>query len=133
MKLRVGELTAAMRMHDQALCWPYPTNGYVQCRHGQIDIMLLAYCPADNLATEQIHYTHQIQPALTGRDIGRIGDPLLIFARCIEVLIEQIRRKISALFGFSQSQQSAHNPHGCLDDRNFYCKFDNRCIYSQLE
>ena len=69
--------------------------------------------PERNQATINIpgNHTHQVQPAFTGRDVGRVCDPFLVFACCVEVLVKQVGGKIDTLSGFCQPQTSLTRTH----------------------
>ena len=69
-----------------------PPQGHPQCGQRQFLGHRIAHGPADDLAREQIEHQGQVQPALVGRDVGQISQPLLIRRRGLEIAFQYVRR-----------------------------------------
>lgn len=71
-----------------------------QGRQGQVGAQMIGHRPADNPAAVQIHDGSEIEPAVTGLDIGDIGQANRGRSSGHEVAIERIRgdRQVMAAF-----------------------------------
>ena len=81
-------------MVNAALRWLSQRHGQVQCPDRQIPLHAVTDRPADDTPRIQIAYDGQIQPTLTGPDIGYIARPFLVWGISREVLVQQIRRNV---------------------------------------
>src|ERR1700722_4306152 len=75
---------------------------------------MIAHRPADNPAAVQVHDGGQIEPALSGLDVGDVGEPDPVRRGGGEVAVEQVRgdRKVVAAVG------RPHPPGPCHDGAN---------------
>ena len=86
-----GVLNAAIGMMDQTRARPLFLDCHPQRSQGQFDAQMICHCPAHNAAAVQVEDRRQIQPSLTGLDIGDVGKPDLIARGGREVAAKQIR------------------------------------------
>lgn len=70
---------------------------YRQCRRGEVDLHVIAHRPADDLAAEEVDDGRQIQPTLSSRNVGDIGEPDPVRRCGGKVAIDEVRRDRQAM------------------------------------
>src|SRR6185437_945709 len=85
-------LAATIRMADQARLWAANGQSLAECGQGETSIQAITDQPADNAPGEEIHHNSQIQPALSGPDIGDVSAPFLVRACGGKILVDQVGR-----------------------------------------
>jgi hypothetical protein len=85
-------LAAAVGMADEAFGRLLPLRGHHQGGQRQLGTHMVAHRPADDFAGRQVEYGSEIQPSLTGRDVGDVSEPDAIGCPGNELLLQQVRR-----------------------------------------
>src|SRR4051794_4363928 len=89
-------------MTDEAFGRSLPLCGHHHCGQRQLGAHMVAHGPADDLAGRQVEDGRQVQPSLTGRDVGNVGQPDAVRCRCDELLLQQVgcdRQRVAAVSG----------------------------------
>jgi hypothetical protein len=50
-----------------------------------------ALAPADNTPREHVNHSRHVKPAFRRPDIGKVGDPLLVRSRGLELAVQDVR------------------------------------------
>ena len=103
-----GVLDPPVRVMEEAGLGPPGPQCHLQGVEGQGLVDTGIQGPADDTPGEQIQDGSQVRPALSGPDVGDIGDPDLIRCRRGEVPIQLIRRN---RMGVSRISSRAESPH----------------------
>src|SRR6266446_6929932 len=91
-----GELGAAIGMDDEWFDGATLSQRHAQGGDNQSRIENSMHGPADDSAAEQIQYSNQVEPALSGEDASSIGNPDLIGAPNVK-MSDAVRRNRSTV------------------------------------
>lgn len=97
-------LAAAIRVADETSPRSLPLGGHHQSRRRQFGPHVLAYGPADDLASGEIEDGGQVEPALAGGQIGDIGEPDRVGHRSRELLFEEVGRNRQVVAAISRAR-----------------------------
>src|SRR5438105_7554484 len=86
-----GVLTAAIRMHNQAIRWLSPPIGRLQCVTDEIGFDPITHGPTHDSTAGQVHDAGQIEPTFTCLHIGDVPDPGPVDLPVIKAPIQDIR------------------------------------------
>ena len=81
---------ATIGVVDQSVVWPLLLEGHHESRERQFGSHMITHGPADDLAAVEVHDGRQVQPTLTGRNVGDVGEPDPVRRRGHEVSIDQV-------------------------------------------
>ena len=95
--VRAGVLDALIRVNQHPALGFTSPHRHQQCIQNQIGSGVGLHAPANDLSREEIQDNRQIQPALVGSDIRKVGHPDLIGPINLKGAIQRVRRNVRRL------------------------------------
>jgi hypothetical protein len=91
-------LTTAIRMVNEPGTWSLPLSRHHQSAKSQPGAHMIAHGPTHHLPGGQIQHSRQVEPALTSRDVGDVGQ-----TRFGTDIANSCCRRLALLKGFNQA------------------------------
>ena len=79
-------------MLDEPGPWALTLGGHHERGERQLGAHMIAHRPADDLARGEVEDRGEVEPSLSGGDVGDVRQPDGVRRRCRERLLQQVRR-----------------------------------------
>jgi hypothetical protein len=85
-----GVLAAAIAVKDQLAAGAAMGDGHVESLQDQFRPHVVGHRPTDDLARKEVEDRADVEPPFVGRNVGDVGDPLLVRPRRREITVQEV-------------------------------------------